>query len=117
MEIPKFRNHFNVTDELLPGDIEVPVGESETIPGQAYSVKEILTKFVRGIDPRISKEPIYTDATEFDDIDPLYNSVDILTDVTEAKAFLDQNKASLEAGAARSVATTQPMPTNEPNKG
>ena len=46
--------------------IERVIGESCTIPDQSLSIKEILQKFVSGIDPQVGKQVIYEENANID---------------------------------------------------
>lgn len=55
-----------------PKHMEFPTGESMAIPDQSYSIKDLVKKMARGVDPAISKVATYggeDDEVDFDDID------------------------------------------------
>lgn len=51
---------------------EAPVGESQTIPDQSYTIADLVKKMARGVDPAISKVPNFggdDEELDFDDVD------------------------------------------------
>lgn len=65
---PKLRNRYGFT--LRKEDMEATRGKSLTIQDDSFTIKEILEKFTRGIDPMISKVGHYPDEEpDFDDED------------------------------------------------
>lgn len=78
---------------------------SQTVPDDSYTVKDILTRFTRGIDPMLTRLGNYdneeADMLDLNDthfeLNPL-RAIEDLTDITELQNFLDQtekNKAIL----------------------
>jgi len=51
-------------------DVENGGGISLTVPDDAYTIRELLEKFTNGVDPSVSKTPIYPENdADFDDAD------------------------------------------------
>lgn len=63
----KLRNPY--TFKLEKKDIETPTGKSLTIENEALSITEILNKWTHGIDPMLSRNPLFMDDTEHEDPD------------------------------------------------
>nr|QJB19833.1 MAG: hypothetical protein [Microvirus sp.] len=95
--------------QLEKFDCETIKGKSMTIPGQSYSINEILDKFTRGITLAIGKTPQYE---ENDDYENEVNYVDI-TEVAEHHKTLQQ-KISYEKSQAKLKADVK---ANEAKKG
>lgn len=98
----KFRTHYNYRKRKA--DIEHPVGTSETLPDQNYTIREILQKFSSGISPSIAKVPIYDDNPEFDNYDPtrdldfdLTDAVRLELDINEKQTAINNKIAEKEA--------------------
>lgn len=66
---------------------EINTTESETIPGQAYTVKEVLLRFNNGTLPNIVQPVYHDDTDDFDDIDP---TLDPAFDIVDAENILKQ---------------------------
>jgi len=63
--------------ELLPQHMEDYTGcVSETVPNDAYSIKDILEKFTRGMDPGVTRQPGGDSGVSFDspDLEKLRNA-------------------------------------------
>lgn len=67
---PKLRNRYGFT--LEKKDMEFTRGKSLTVQDDSFTIKEILEKFTRGIDPMISKVGHFPD-----DDDPDYDDEDL----------------------------------------
>lgn len=79
---------------LLEKDMETPKGVSMTVEDDSYTVKQLLEKFARGIDPMISKVPLELgdeDAT-LDDMD--LNEVQRM-DLVEREELLVSNETRI----------------------
>ncbi|AXH73516.1 MAG: hypothetical protein [Microviridae sp.] len=88
---PKFRTWYDF--KLTPDLCEKGGGKSLTIPGESYTIQEILYKFARGVSPELSKVPIWTDPDDFDDIDEFRRPDYDLADTVEAKTQIELYKA------------------------
>jgi hypothetical protein len=87
---------------------------SPTVPDDSYTIKEILTKFTRGVDPMLTKladydseehDPENLDDTQFE-LNPI-RTIEDLSDITELNYFLEQtekNKAIIEKRIAEQKA-------------
>lgn len=84
---------------------------SETIPGQAYSINEVLIKFTNGTLGDIGLDTHYDFEEEIEIDDDVYNSYNPLLnpdfDLTDAEAYLRHQKAKQELET----------PQNEPKAG
>lgn len=97
---PMFRTPYNFI--LNTRDMEANTGLSLTIPGQSYTVREILEKFTRGLAPRVSKNGVFEEDPSFDTIDAT-QSPDF--DLTDATTLLHQSLTALsESKAAQKTA-------------
>lgn len=77
-------------------DFEGVVAGSMAMPNQAYSIKEILDRFARGMMPPIQKQGIYANDPTFDDVDPTRDPAFDLADVTERTEEIDNLLTELE---------------------
>lgn len=79
----RFRSTYNYIP--LESDTEVNNEPSQTISGQAFSIREILTKWTRGVPPEISKLGYYNENEDpsFDDYDETRNPGFDLADASE----------------------------------
>lgn len=78
----------NNTYELLPEHLEHPVGETLTIPGESYTIQELLQKYTHGIVPPLHREGIYEDSDSFED-NPFRRPEADLTDIDNAQAKIE----------------------------
>lgn len=80
-----FKTRYNATKFPIKGEYNEEV--SLLIVGQAYTIKELMEKFTRGISPAITKLGYGTENPDFDDIDetalPDY-------DISEAKQTINE---------------------------
>lgn len=84
----RFRDRFTFT--IQPIDCETNNEPSVTVPGQAYTIEELLVKFGQGQNPVSVKDGIYYgEAQDFDDFDPT-TSPDF--DLVDAENTLNQIK-------------------------
>lgn len=104
--------------------------ESQTVVGQAYTVREILERFTRGLNPGVMRSGSYDLDADFDDIDETRNPDFDLSDVTRIKNDLEKviegetererrerhngtalNNVKEEKGEARTKDDVSPKPT------
>lgn len=78
-EIPRFNSHFNYHPRK--GRHEVPEGESETVPGEARTIKELVERLELGV-PLPDKKPQFMDA-DLDQVDHFFQQALDLTDYDE----------------------------------
>lgn len=78
-----FKNHPGETNNQ----------NSETVPGQAYTVTEVLLRFNNGTLPNIVQPVYYDDNEDFDNIDPTLNPA---FDLVDAENILNDIKNNLE---------------------
>lgn len=95
----KIRNASNF--KLTPADVESGGGLSMTVPDESMSVRTILEKFSRGMDPGLSKDPVYGDEN-FDspDMEKLRDS-----DLVDKEEFA-QHLATTNAATEKSLNET-----------
>lgn len=68
--IPKYVNDRNYTLEPKKGYMETTEGQSETIPGEAYTIQDIFERSRRGILPDAQvKQGLYNEDPTFDSLD------------------------------------------------
>ncbi|MEM0173655.1 MAG: hypothetical protein QXI16_04015 [Sulfolobaceae archaeon] len=83
METKKVINYLEYSREDHPGEFNTLA--SETIPGQALSVKEVLIKFTQGTLNNIVQPVYYDDIEDYDSDDITLNPAFDLTDVENYK--------------------------------
>lgn len=66
-EFPRVKNWLNAY--LFPKDYEVPYGESETVPDQSMSMREILSRYARGlpVSAGMREDAYYDEDSQFPD--------------------------------------------------
>ncbi len=74
----EIRNRYN--HKTLKGDKESPKGISLTIPGETYTIRELLIKHTQGVlPPGIDRQPHYAEDTDFNSPDyHKINNLDIV---------------------------------------
>lgn len=85
-----FKNSWDF--KFIPGvHSKSTVGPSLTVPDQSYTIREILEKFTRGIDPYLTKLPSYDDddITVDDDLLPDRSPDSDLSDIDRAVEYVD----------------------------
>lgn len=94
--------------EHLPQHIEHPTGESETVPGEAYTIPELYARANGGISVESLvhvKDANYTDTEDFDDVDPMSDPNFDLTDAQniyeESNATITKASIALKTAAAK----------------
>ena len=102
---PKFRTQYNFA--LTDPGIEHPTGESLTIPGQSYTVRELLEKFTTGIPLDLFRQGVY-DQDEEPDIE--------LSDPTREPDFDLADRVTIQNHINQTLhkhskTTTKPQPT------
>lgn len=83
-----FRTAYNP----IPEPRYKPVGKSETIQGQAISVKELIRRVASGNPPNIAKTPFYAEHPNFD----VYEETISKLDLVDVKLVLDKMKEDEE---------------------
>jgi len=97
----------SLTYKQLPQDIETPKGESETIPGEAYSLQDLIVRAMGGI-PVEQSTPHYSNTEDFDDVDPA-SLPDF--DLVDAENIIQQSTDVITAAnKLLTEAATQPKP-------
>jgi len=91
METKKIRTRYNY--QLQESDLTPVDSKSETIPGDAYTIKELYAKFTTGIMPPIGKMPSYDPDPDIDNPDPTRTPG---YDLADATATLDTLAAQIE---------------------
>jgi len=104
LEKIKFRTHYNF--QLSESDQEKPIGESMTVPGQAYTMREILLKYTSGNVGDLQKNGYGDENPDFDDLDITRNPDFDLSDYTEENNYL-QEKLKLSKNSKNSKKTTK----------
>lgn len=93
-----FKNNYH----NKPSYDEIPKGESRTILGQAYKVKDLVARGITGIVPAIAKVPQYDNEDNFDNVNPVRNPSFDLADASAImqaeKALFDQKGQSASEG-------------------
>lgn len=106
-------NRFNY-DPKAKYCSENPIGPSETIPDQSYTITEIITRFTGGILPNIQRNVSYDDDPSFDSDDITKRPDFDLVDASEALSSLSE-KFEAEKAAAQLEQTTQTAPEIKPD--
>jgi len=78
------------TFKNLPSHSETNNSDTITVPGEAYTIRELLEKHTQGIYPQIAKEPQYEENPDFENIDITKNPDFDLTDASEMKQSMLQ---------------------------
>lgn len=97
-----FRTNYN--NRLIPSRGEVNNDPSMTIPGQSYTIKEILERFTNGQSLNIQKTGSYQENPDFDDITLNSNTIQDLTDFDEV-ITLNKNKINLLSAELDAIKT------------
>lgn len=95
----RFITAFNYDPSINKGEFNKQ--ESETIQGQAMTVKEVLIRFSRGTLPNIQFPTYYDDVEDFDADDPTLRPDFDLSDTDNIQEYIDYLKAKqkeIEAG-------------------
>lgn len=50
---------------LKPSDMENNIGKSETVPNETYTIKELVQRFSKGMDPAISRLAEWDEETDY----------------------------------------------------
>lgn len=91
---------------------EISRGVSETVQGQAYSIRELLEKFVSGAIPDIGKVPQYEE-------DPTFEQTDILrrpdVDIVDVHEEIETIRARQE-NARKSLSDQDTQPEKSPDQ-
>lgn len=87
-----FRTNYN--SRYLPKIREKNDLPSMTLPGQSYTIHEILFRFTNGQSLNIEKQGSFTENPDFDDINLSNTTIQDLTDYDEVKT-LNQSKINL----------------------
>lgn len=70
------------------------LGASQTVPNEAFTVKEILERFTRGVDPMLTRIGDYDNEVTGNELDEdvfvtnPFRTIDDLTDLEQAQQFL-----------------------------
>lgn len=80
-------NYLQYNSEDHPGEFNTE--DSQTIPGQTYTVSEVLFRFSNGTLPNIVKTPHYEDNPDFDNVDITQNPA---FDMVDAENFVQKIK-------------------------
>lgn len=66
-EFPRVKNWLNA--HLFPKDYQVPYGESETVPDQSMSMREIISRYARGlpVNTGMRTDAYYDEGSDFPD--------------------------------------------------
>jgi len=106
--IMRIRNSSNFI--LTTADVEAGGGVSMTVPDEAMSIRDILDRFSRGMDPSVSREGVYSPDSvddDFPDLEKLRDSD--LVDREEYSQTLssanERTKADLDATLSKQAAT------------
>jgi len=97
---PIFRNPWNYKLGDFDKDVEKGGGKSMTVPNEAYTVREILEKFTRGLPLDISKDGTYDEGNE--DFESVNNKIDV-TEVEEELSFLNEKIAAAKQSKVKGV--------------
>lgn len=94
----KYNYRNRVSWKLETSDMEIVSSKSKTVPDQAYTVREILTRFSNGVDLGLAKSAVFAERdADYDDEDLESLKRGDLVDRVEAMERLDARKASARA--------------------
>ena len=105
-----FRTPHNFNFKQVEKDQETTSDEDLTVPDLSYSVREILEKYTRGIDPGVAQKPQYDDNQSFDAVNPLRNPMFDLSDISQTAKHERETVSTEEKpsnGEATAGATTE----------
>lgn len=88
-----FQTNYNAVPRLGESN-NLP---SKTIPGDSYTIRELMEKFARGQIPPIAKQTYFDDPEDFDEIDPTKDPSFDLSDATQMRESLDEGFRSKKA--------------------
>lgn len=91
---PKVINYLEYNHQENKG--EKNTLESETVPNQAFTVKEVLLRYNNGTLPNIVQPVFYDDTDDFDNIDPTQNPAFDLVDAENILKQINNNKKERE---------------------
>lgn len=92
---------------LGPGDYEIGVAESMTIPAQAYTIAELYEKYSHGIVLNVMKKGVYDDRESSVDFE---SNVDKLTAMTLANEMVNEHYRKLnDAKSKNAISDVKPM--------
>lgn len=91
---PRVINYLEYNHLKHPGEINTQ--ESETVPNQAFTVKEVLLRFNNGTLPNIVQPVYYDDTDDYDNINPTENPAFDLVDAENILKSINNNKKERE---------------------
>lgn len=111
----KFATNFNNLD-LKPRKPEVNNEPSMTIPGESYTVTELLGRSMRGMDIRLmERHGIYEDDPDYDSDMLILRKPDLdLTDIDSIGRRLERTKQLIKERAQKPNPEPEPDPEPEP---
>lgn len=78
----KFKTQFTAGIKVIPEKKrEHKKSKKLTVPGMAFSIRDLKKKFAGGIDMQISKNGVYEENPDIDRPNPMRHSIDPLTDL------------------------------------
>lgn len=97
---PKFVTCYSY--KLTAKGMEHPEGDSLTVPNDAYSIRDLMERFVKGIPPQIAKLPRFADMADFDNIDPTFDPAFDIVDAYNELNQIEARRASRKTPGAGS---------------
>lgn len=91
---PRVINYLEYNHLKHPGEINTL--ETETVPNQAFTVKEVLLRFNNGTLPNIVQPVYYDDTDDYDNIDPTQNPAFDMVDAENILKQINNNKKERE---------------------
>lgn len=89
-DTPKFRTQYNSKE--CPRGYETPKGVSQFVPGQCYTIKEILERFTLGMAPPVYHPGAFDENPDFESWDETQAPDFDLADFTQLSAELEEKQ-------------------------
>ena len=104
-DYPKVINYLEYNHKENPGELNT--AESETVPNQAFTVREVLLRFNNGTLPNIVQPVYYDDTEDYDNIDPTQNPAFDLVDAENILNEIKNNQQEREKNKSQNSPETK----------
>lgn len=111
----EYRNQKNYNTRPVDGRTETPSGVSQTIPGEALSIKEIMDRAIAGMRPIVTEQN-FIDVDDIDQITEMFAPQNVdFTDLQDLREKNVELKRIIDAAIkAKEDAPLTPEPEPEP---
>ena len=110
-EYPKVINYLEYNHKENQGEINTL--KSETVPNQAFTVREVLLRFNNGTLPNIVQPVYYDDTDDFDNIDPTQNPAFDMVDAENILKEINNNQKEREQNKKQNSPETKSQIENK----